>query len=47
LVLTNVVVLETRKYLWNGDINASEIPDPKLTASEGRTAATNNEKELK
>ena len=26
-VLTNVVVLETRKYLWKGDINASEIPE--------------------
>ena len=26
-VLSNVVVLETRKYLWNGDIDASEIPD--------------------
>jgi AGCS family alanine or glycine:cation symporter len=25
--LTNVVVAETRKYLWQGDINAAEIPD--------------------
>jgi len=25
--LTNVVVAETRKYLWQGDINAQEIPD--------------------
>ena len=34
-VLSNVVVLETRKYLWNGDINASEIPDAKsATAGE-------------
>jgi AGCS family alanine or glycine:cation symporter len=27
LVLTNVVVGETRKYLWQGDIDASEIPE--------------------
>jgi len=32
--LSNVVVLETRKYLWNGDINASEIPDAKPAAAE-------------
>jgi len=34
-VLSNVVVLETRKYLWNGDINASEISDAKLATAEG------------
>jgi alanine or glycine:cation symporter, AGCS family len=34
-VLTNVVVLETRKYLWNGDINAAEIPD--ATSAAGQT----------
>ncbi len=33
-VLSNVVILETRKYLWNGDINASEIPDAKSVAPE-------------
>jgi len=32
--LSNVVVLETRKYLWNGDINASEIPDAAPAAAE-------------
>ena len=32
--LTNVVVLETRKYLWNGDINAAEIPDTPSAAAQ-------------
>jgi hypothetical protein len=32
--LTNVVVLETRKYLWNGDINAAEITDTTSAAAQ-------------
>jgi AGCS family alanine or glycine:cation symporter len=31
---SSVMILETRKYLWNGDINASEIPDAKSAAVE-------------
>jgi AGCS family alanine or glycine:cation symporter len=33
-VLTNVVVLETRKYLWQGDINAAEIPETPSAAAQ-------------
>ncbi len=33
--LSGVVVLETRRYLWNGDIDASAIPDAKLAVAEG------------
>ena len=33
-VLTNVVVLETRKYLWQGDINAPEIPEAPSAAAQ-------------
>jgi Na+/alanine symporter len=32
-VPTNVVVLETRKYLWQGDINAAEIPEAPSAAA--------------
>ncbi len=39
-VLSNVVVLETRKYLWNGDINASEIPDAQLAETGPGSLAT-------
>jgi AGCS family alanine or glycine:cation symporter len=34
LVLSNVVVHETRKYLWQGDINASEIPEAASPAAQ-------------
>jgi AGCS family alanine or glycine:cation symporter len=34
-VLTNVVVRETRKYLWQGDINADEIPDSASALARG------------
>ncbi|MCU0914326.1 MAG: sodium:alanine symporter family protein [Planctomycetes bacterium] len=34
LVLSPVVVRETRKYLWQGDINAAEIPDPPPAAAQ-------------
>ena len=34
-VLTNVVVLETRKYLWQGDINAAETPAAPSAATQG------------
>ena len=32
--LPNVVVLETRKSLWRGDINASEIPEAPPAAAQ-------------
>jgi len=33
-VLSNVVVAETRQYLWQGDINANEIPDASPPAAQ-------------
>jgi AGCS family alanine or glycine:cation symporter len=37
-VLTNVVVLETRKYLWHGDLNAAEIPEAMPAGVAGKPA---------
>jgi len=39
-VLTNVVVRETRKYLWQGDLDAPEIPEiPEIPSAPGPAPA--------
>jgi AGCS family alanine or glycine:cation symporter len=32
--MSNVVVLETQKYLWQGDIDAPEIPETTSAAAQ-------------